>query len=95
MSEIANIDLDEARDMAYKLCQSMDSKPIPTVQAALMLAYVTVAGALDDIPKEHKVQYMIAMIQQGMQAIPPVVEAIRKMEPEQIDLITLPVQGTS
>ncbi len=95
MVELAVVQYDEVRELARRICQEMNGSRIPDVQAALILAYAVVAGALDDLSDKEVPQYASAMISQGLSVLPPVINEVRTMTPEQLKLATMPVRGTS
>lgn len=95
MPQLTSVAFDEVREITRKICREVSGNDIAVVQAALVFAYVIVADACHDIPEELKNDYAMAMISQGLSALPPVIEAVREMEPEQLKLAMMPVQGTS
>lgn len=95
MQEMAMISIDEVRDLAHQLCKTADGKSIVLIQAALMYAYLAVSGVVDDLPEDEIGDCVAAMISQGLGALPPVMNAVLKMTPEERKLATMPVQGTS
>lgn len=95
MPNIATVSFDKVRDLCHEVCRVLAGNDIAECQAAVVLAYIEVAGALTDIPKEHVPDYATAMISQGLSALPPVINAVREMTPEDLKLATMPIQGTS
>ncbi len=94
--ELAAVNFDDVRKLALRICRELDGTPMPLFQAAVVFAYIVSTEILKGVPvKEEQSTYASAMISQIMSALPPVIEDVIRMTPEELALATMPVKGTS